>query len=48
MKTENTGSYVEDIYVKRDVVSGDAVVNHLKKYGLIAKAPEAKDGGATL
>ena len=34
---ENTSSYVDDIYVKRDVVSGDAVVNNLKKYGL--KAP---------
>ena len=39
---------MDDIYVKRGVVSGDAVVNHLKKYGLIAKTPEAFDGGAAL
>ena len=45
---ENTSSYVDDIYVKKDVVSGDVVVNHLKKHGLIAKAPEALDGGAAL
>ena len=41
-----TSSYVDDIYVNRGVVTGEAVVDHLQKHGLTAKAPDALDGGA--
>ena len=41
-------SYIADIYVNRGVVTGEAVVDHLQKHGLTAKAPAALDGEAAL
>ena len=43
-----TSSYVDDIYVNKDTVQGEDVVQHLKENGLIAKSPEPVDGGAAL
>lgn len=43
-----TSSYVDDIYVAADTVSGQAVVEHLRLHGLIAKDPEKLDGGSAL
>ena len=43
-----TSSYVDDIYVNKEKVTGKEVVQHLLKNGLTAKEPEALDGGAVL
>ena len=43
-----TSSFIDDIHVEQSKVTSDVVVKHLRKNGLIAKAPEALDGGAAL
>ena len=43
-----TSSFIDDIHVDQSKVTSDAVVKHLKNNGLVAKAPEALDGGAAL
>ena len=43
-----TDSYIDDIVVDEDVVSADEVVEHLRRYGLEAKPPEALEGGRVL
>lgn len=43
-----TSSYVDDILVNTDIVTSETVVEHLRRNGLKAKAPEALDGGAAL
>ena len=45
---KGTSSYVDDIYVNKDIVSGARVVAHLRDNGLAAKEPVAADGGAAL
>lgn len=43
-----TSSYIDDILVKVSQVTAIDVIEHLRKYGLITKAPESLDGGAAL
>ena len=43
-----TSSYVDDICVNTDIVSSEYVIDHLNRYGLVAKAPEQLDGGSAL
>ena len=43
-----TSSYVDDILVNESQTSSTTVVEHLKKYGLIAKPPEPLAGGSAL
>ena len=43
-----TSSYIDDILVKVSQTTALEVVEHLKKFGLITKAPESLDGGAAL
>ena len=43
-----TSSFIDDIMVNTSIVASDAVVTHLKKSGLVAKPPEALEGGAAL
>ena len=43
-----TSPYINDIFVDESKVSSDAVIGHLKKYGLITKDPEPLNGGAAL
>ena len=43
-----TSSYIDDILVKVLQTTVLEVVEHLKKFGLITKAPESLDGGAAL
>ena len=41
-----TSSYIDDVYVNEDVVSADAVREHLERFGLSSKAPERLIDGA--
>ena len=43
-----TDHYVDDIIVDTDLVSVNRVVEHLRKYGLVAKPPETLDGARVL
>ena len=43
-----TSSYVDDIIVEESRVTALEVIEHLKKFGLITKAPESLEGGAAL
>ena len=39
-----TSSYIDDILVKVSQITALELVEHLKKFGLITKAPESLDG----
>ena len=39
-----TSSYIDDILVDESKVSSDAVIEHLRKYGLITNDPEPLNG----
>ena len=45
---EATSSYIDDVFVDTSKVSPEEVVDWLRKYGLIAKAPESLDGSSAL
>ena len=44
----DTGSYIDDILVEELMAKAEEVVEHLGKFGLIAKASEHLEGGAEL
>lgn len=43
-----TEPYIDDILVDENLVAAEVLVNHLKAFGLTAKAPEGLDGGRAL
>ena len=45
---EGTDSYVDDVIVENSVVSAEAVIEHLSRFGLEAKCPEQLEGARVL